>query len=174
MDEGQQYPIGRLVLPSPDAPPPALLGSYVAALQGAPAELRALTAALSDEALARRYRPQGWTVRQLVHHLADAHEQGFMRFRWGLTEAEPTILPMNEASWARLPDYQLPVAPSLDVFEGVNTRWLALLAAVQPGELSRRIRHPQEGEQDLWRLLAKHAWHVRHHTAHIRLALVGL
>lgn len=135
------------------------------------AQVRTAVTGLTEPQLASTYRPDSFTVRQLVHHIADAHEQGLMRFRWGLTDDHPVIVPMNQVTWASLADYALPPDVSLRLLEAVNERWMALLVGLDTNALSRTLRHPQEGEQDLWRLLAKHEWHIRHHLAHIRLAL---
>lgn len=169
--DARRYPIGPISLP--ERRDEAKLREFAQALRQNAREAERTFQGLSDEQLGATYRPGSFTVRQLAHHLADAHEQGFMRFRWGLTEEGPTILPMNEERWAELPDYTLAPEVSLAVFQGVNARWTVLLEALDPQALSRTIRHPQEGDQDLWRLLAKHEWHVRHHLAHARLALLG-
>jgi DinB superfamily len=161
-----RYPIGPIGFP--DSPE---LSAYVRALKTSEAALQVLASGLNETDLERSYRLGGFTVRQLLHHLADSHELGFMRFRWGLTEDAPIILPMDQDAWAALPDYRLPIAPSLALFGAVNARWVAVLAALDPAEMKREIVHPLEGRMNLWRLLAKHEWHVRHHMAHIGLAL---
>ena len=167
-----RFPIGPLQVPERrDA---GTLQGYADALQHNARDFRNALLGLGPTELVRTYRAGSFSVRQLVHHVADAHEQGFMRFRWGLTERVPAILSMNEAAWAQLPDYALPPELSLAVFEGVNARWVAVLGGLDPEQLDYTVLHPQEGEHDLWRLLAKHEWHVRHHLAHIRLALRGL
>lgn len=163
------FPIGPIQYPQTlDA---ARLAAYAASLRASALALRPLLTELSEEQLGATYAPGSWTVRQLAHHIADAHEHGSMRFRFGLTQDTPTILPFDQETWARLPDYALVPEVSLRVFEGVTDRWAALLDALPPGDLAREIVHPQEGRQSLWRLLAKHDWHARHHTAHIRMAL---
>jgi uncharacterized damage-inducible protein DinB len=172
MTDPVRFPAGPLPLPPRrDA---AQLARYAADLQDSAAQLAQVGAALSPAHLAQTYRSGSFTARQLVHHIADAHELGFMRFRWGLTERRPSILPMDQDAWARLADYALPPAPSLALHAAVNARWVAVLTALDPAELTREIVHPQEGVMDLWALLAKHEWHVRHHLGHLRLALERL
>lgn len=164
-----RFPAGPLPLPPRrDA---VQLAQYGHDLEASAAALAGLGAALTPAQLGQTYRTGSFTVRQLIHHIADAHELGFMRFRWGLTERSPSILPMDQDAWARLADYGLPPAPSLALHAAVNARWVAVLAALDPAELTREIVHPQEGVMDLWALLAKHEWHVRHHLGHLQLAL---
>jgi len=164
-----RFPVGPLL--PPERPDAAWLDSFRVSTRDSVAAWRETCSALSAPDLARTYREGSWTVRQLVHHVADAHEHGFMRLRWGLTESVPTILPFDEVTWAALPDYALPPEVSLTLLEAVQTRWLAVLDDLTPDMLDRVIRHPHEGEQTLWRLLAKHEWHLRHHLGHVRLAL---
>ena len=160
------FPIGKVQYP--DAPD---LAAYSTALQDSARELEALVTGLGAAQLELTYRPGSFTARQLIHHIADSHELGFMRFRWGLTEQAPTVLPMNQDAWAALADYALPPAVSLPLHLAVNARWVAVLGDTDPDAMQRGIVHPQEGRMTLWRLLAKHEWHVRHHTAQLRLAL---
>src|SRR5439155_19496922 len=114
------------------------------------------------------YRPDGWTVRQLVHHLADSHMNMYIRLRLALTENQPTIKPYDEKLWAELRDARtLPIEPSLQLLENLHHRWVALLRALSPADISRAYFHPELGVVHLDTTLAAYAWHGRHHTAHI-------
>ena len=164
-----RYPIGFIEdVQQRDA---SMLREYVRRYRDNASDLQALISGLPVKALERRYRPGSFTIRQLAHHVADAHEQGFMRFRWGLSHETPAILTMNEAVWATYADYALAPDVSLHLFASVNERWVTVLSALDTECLARTILHPSEGPHDLWQLLAKHDWHVRHHMAHVRLAL---
>lgn len=164
-----RFPIGPLTLP--ERRDRSALAAYAASLRRTAAQLREAAAFLSAEQLECRYAPGSWTARQLVHHVADAHEQGFLRFRAGLTAEAPAIAPFDQDAWSRLADYALAPTASLAIFEGVSERFAAVLEALDPADLEREIVHPGEGRQTLWRLLAKHEWHPRHHLAQLRLAL---
>jgi uncharacterized damage-inducible protein DinB len=133
-----------------------------------PQQLAAALEGLSDEQLDTPYRPEGWTVRQLVHHIADSHVNACIRFRWALTEDEPTIKAYDDKLWAELPDARTePVEPSLQMLTGLHARWVALVKAMQPADFSRRLVHPENGPGDLERYTALYAWHGKHHVAHI-------
>ena len=122
---------------------------------------------MSDEQLDTPYRPGGWTVRQVVHHVADSHMNSFIRFRLALTEDEPTVKPYDEAKWALLKDAELPVEVSLKLVDGVHHRMVVMLRGLASGDFERKFRHPQLGLMDLNSNLALYAWHSRHHVAHI-------
>jgi hypothetical protein len=132
-----------------------------------PARLREAVAGLDDAQLDTPYREDGWTVRQVVHHLVDSHINAYVRFRWALTEDGPTIKPYLEKEWARLPDAQsAPVAVSLDLLEALHTRWLILLRALGPEDFARRWSSDR-GELRVDVLLQIYRWHGKHHVAHI-------
>jgi len=160
------YPIGRFDWHAGVAPGarPALIDDLAAA----PALLRQAISGLNDAQLDTPYRPGGWTVRQVVHHLPDSHMNAYVRFRLALTEDEPTVKPYDEAKWAELPDARtLPPAASLALLEHLHTRWVALLRGMRDADFSRAFRHPEIGLVRLETSLAAYAWHGRHHTAHI-------
>ena len=138
-----------------------------------PAELREVLAGVTEGELEGTYRAGGWTVRQLVHHLADSHLNGYVRFKLALTEETPTIKPYDEARWAMLPDVRsVPVETSLRLLEALHARWAALLHAMTPVEWARGYVHPEHGRTiPLDVALASYAWHGRHHLAHVRVAL---
>src|SRR6185503_13578635 len=123
---------------------------------------------LSDDRLSTPYRPGGWTVRQLAHHVPDSHLNAYVRLKLALTEETPTIKPYDEALWARLPDSDVvPVETSLVLLESVHARWVALLRSMKDEDFNRRYNHPDTGNHDLNYLVALYAWHGPHHTAHI-------
>ena len=123
---------------------------------------------LTDAQLDTPYRPGGWTVRQVVHHLADSHLNAYIRFRLALTEDEPTIKPYNENAWAHLPDAeQSPIAPSLQILGGLHTRWALLLRSLSQAQLHRYFLHPENGLMRLDKTIGSYGWHSRHHLAHI-------
>jgi hypothetical protein len=123
---------------------------------------------LDEEQLDTPYRPGGWTVRQVVHHLADSHINAFVRFRLGLTEDQPTIKPYDEKLWAELADCRnAPVEMSLSLLEGLHQRWVMLLTGMSDSDYARTIHHPESGILRLDTYLATYGWHSRHHVAHI-------
>lgn len=161
-----RYPIGRYQRPSEaDADDRS---HWLAQLAATPSALRAAVADLDDGQLDTRYRPGGWTVRQVVHHLPDSHLSSYVRFKWTLTESRPTIKAYDEKAWAELPDSRGAVAPSLDLLAALHQRWLSLLDGLDESDWQRRFVHPESGrEVPLFANLALYAWHGRHHTAHI-------
>jgi uncharacterized damage-inducible protein DinB len=165
METDPRYPIGkfRKTEDVTDAQRRASMG----AVAEAPSKLKAAVAGLSEEQLDTPYRPGGWTVRQVVHHLPDSHMNAFVRFKLALTENEPTIKPYDEARWAELADARAPVEPSLILLESLHERWLALLNSLKPADWRRTFRHPERGTMTLGETLELYAWHGRHHVAHI-------
>jgi uncharacterized damage-inducible protein DinB len=134
----------------------------------APKELRAAVRELSEAQLETPYRPGGWTVREVVHHVPDSHLNSYVRFKLALTEDEPTIKPYAEDRWAQLADTRAtPVEVSLTLLESLHDRWMRLLRSLTPEEWKRTFRHPDLGPMNLEKTLALYAWHGRHHVAHI-------
>ena len=140
---------------------------FIAEVEEAPARLRAAVQGLSREQLDTPYRPGGWTVRQVAHHLPDSHMNGLIRMKLALTEDEPAIKTYMEDRWAELADYSDEPAVSLALLDAVHRRWVAVLRSLGPTELARRFRHPEWGAITLEQQLALYAWHGRHHVAHI-------
>ncbi len=138
-------------------------------IAAAPAQLRAAVAGLTPAQLDTPYRDDGWTVRQVVHHLPDSHLNAYTRIKLALTEDEPTIKPYEEARWAELPDARGgEIEPSLSLLESLHQRWLMLLRQLSSSDFDRRFRHPEHGRIfGLNEVLAMYAWHGRHHVAHI-------
>ena len=142
--------------------------SRISEIDEAPARLSAAVADLTQPQLDTPYRPGGWTVRQLVHHIADSHMNAFTRFKLALTETEPTIKTYEESLWAELADTRTPpIEPSLAIVENLHKRWVILLRSLQPTDWPRKFRHPEWGLETVDFLLAQYAWHGRHHVAHI-------
>jgi hypothetical protein len=137
-------------------------------IERTPARLRAAVAGLTPEQLDTPYRPGGWTVRQVVHHVPDSHMNAYVRYRLALTEDEPTIKPYDEAQWAELIDAKTaPVEPSLTLLESLHSRWVTLLKSLTPTDWARTFRHPELGVVALEKTLAMYSWNGRHHVAHI-------
>jgi uncharacterized damage-inducible protein DinB len=142
---------------------------WIAEIAALPERLQAAVTGLSDEQLDTPYRKGGWTIRQVVHHLADSHMNSLIRFKLALTENNPTIRPYYEDRWAELSDSRtLPVEPSLMLLTGLHSRWTTLLLSLSPDDYARTFYHP-ESEKSI-RLdynLGLYAWHGNHHLAHI-------
>ncbi len=133
-----------------------------------PDRLRAAVKGLSEQQLDTPYRDQGWTVRQVVHHVPDSHMNSYVRFKLALTEDEPTIRPYMENLWAELPEAKTaPVDLSLALLENLHQRWMLMLRAIRPAEWKRTFHHPEAGTMNLEKTLALYAWHGRHHVAHV-------
>ena len=142
---------------------------WIGEIAAAPGALRAAVAGLTSQQLDTPYRTQGWTVRQVVHHLPDSHLNAYTRIKLALTEDEPLIKPYDQARWAELPDVRItPVETSLTLLECLHRRWVLLLRELGPAEFGRRFRHPEHGRSiGLDEVLAMYAWHGRHHVAQI-------
>lgn len=137
-------------------------------IEQAPARLRAAVEGLTEEQLDTPYRPEGWTVRQVAHHVPDSHMNAYIRFKLALTEEEPPVKTYEEALWAKLPDVaSVPVEVSLVLLESVHRRWVAVLRAMSAADFERTLRHPDFGVINLNQLLGMYSWHGRHHVAHV-------
>jgi hypothetical protein len=160
------YPIGKYE--RKDSLSPTEREAAIAQIAATPKHLRNAVSGLSQQQLDTPYRPGGWTVREVVHHVPDSHMNSYIRFKLALTEDEPTIKPYEEALWARLQDScDTPVEVSLALLESLHSRWDILLRSLGPEDLSRRLRHPELGTMTLDNMLGLYAWHGRHHVAHI-------
>jgi uncharacterized damage-inducible protein DinB len=164
------YPIGKFHYEEP------LTGSLsddqkqklVGDISRAPANLRAAVADLSQAQLDTPYRPGGWTVRQVAHHVPDSHMNAYIRFKLALTESEPTIKPYEQQLWAELSDTKAtPIEVSLTLLDSLHDRWVRLLRSLKPEDWKRNFRHPELGRVGLEKNLALYAWHGKHHVAHI-------
>lgn len=135
-----------------------------------PGDMEEVILNLDEAQLNTPYREGGWTLRQVVHHVADSHMNAFIRFKLGLTEDRPHIKPNQQDAWAKLPDVELvPVNISLTLLHALHTRWAELLLSLSDQDWDRTVVHPEyQKEMSLWYLLGLYAWHGRHHVAHIR------
>jgi uncharacterized damage-inducible protein DinB len=163
-----RFPVGRFHRPKSGEPlPEGELANAIATLAELPEELRHALHGLDDEQLGTPYREGGWTVRQLVHHIADSHMNAFIRVRLALTEDAPTITPYDQDAWAALHDSAAPVEWSLELIESLHARWVMLLQSLSPEQWLRVYVHPDMGPQSVELTALLYAWHSRHHLAHI-------
>ncbi len=161
-----RFPIGRFSPPASSMS--GVRAAHIQTLRLLPERLRAATGDLSDTQLDTPYREDGWTVRQVVHHLADSHSNAYIRFKLALTEDWPTIKPYDQSAWANLPDSRwLPIEGSLALLDALHGRWVALLESLPEEDFRKGYNHPESGQQNLAKALASYDWHSRHHTAHV-------
>jgi uncharacterized damage-inducible protein DinB len=161
-----RYPIGPLTRKSTLSA--AERRAAVDAIAAAPSELRKAVAGLTDAQLDTPYRPGGWTVRQLVHHVADSHMKAYTRFRLAFTEQNPTIKPYDEAKWAELEDARtMPIEVSLVLLDTLHQRLVTLLRHAPDDAFQRTLTHPENGPMTVDSLLSVYSWHGRHHAAHV-------
>lgn len=165
-----RYPIGKFAWSAPVSDEQMLQRreQSVEALAQLPVNLRRAVNGLNAKQLEAPYRPEGWTVRQVVHHVGDSHMNAYMRFKLALTEFEPTIKTYKEDLWAKLPDgAATSLDTSLHLLDALHARWVALLKGMESQDFARNLHHPDQGVVSLDRMLAMYAWHSAHHTAHI-------
>ena len=161
-----QYPVGQFTTPAAVSKVERL--GAIETLAAFPAKFRSAIEGLSEAQMDTPYRPAGWTIRQLVHHVADSHMSAYTRFRHAMTTDWPAIFAYDQAAWAALPDSALPVEGSMRIIEGLHARFVAMLRAVpQEDWKARGYVHPENGRQTLEQVLAMYAWHSRHHLAHV-------
>jgi hypothetical protein len=163
--EELRFPIGRLNVPATSLP--SIRAAQIETLRQLPAHLRAAVAGLNDAQLDTPYREDGWTVRQVVHHLADSHLQAYLRCKTALAEDWPTVTVYDEVVWANLPDSKLPIDTPLALVEALHGSWVALLESLGEEDFHKGFTHPDWGRVALAKAMAMYAWHSRHHTAHI-------
>jgi len=162
-----RYPVGPFEAPTGSLSE-AQRTALIAEVKAAPLALRAALGGLTPPQVDTPYRPGGWTLRQVAHHVPDSHMNAYVRFRLALTEDKPTIKPYAEDRWAELPDAKTaPVELSLDLLEALHRRFVLLLENMSAPEWSRQLTHPEHGLVGLEWMLTMYAWHGRHHTAHI-------
>ncbi len=169
--EKLKYPIGRYEKP-------AIFGTKeraeaIAELKALPDKLEVLVAGLTDEQLDTAYRPGGWTVRQVIHHIADSHHHSYTRFKWTLTEDQPLIKAYEEKGWAALEDAKImPIGPSLDYLKALHAKLVILIESMTEAQFQRTYIHPEGNVVvDLNEQVSKYAWHGAHHYAHIKNSL---
>ena len=160
------YPIGKFELSGPIGQQE--VSEAIRTIRSAPDLYRDAVRGLSDAQLDTEYRPGGWTVRQVIHHVADSHMNAYMRFRLALTEETPTIKPYNQEKWAELADARsAPLEVSLTIIDGMHARWTYLADGLPPEARARAFVHPERGRVRLDENLLMYAWHSKHHAAHI-------
>jgi hypothetical protein len=166
-----RYPIGTYEPPAEFTA--THIDNWIDYLSTYPKKIHELTFELTDEELNYRYRPEGWTIRQVLHHLPDSHTNAYIRFKLGLTEDTPTIRPYLEDRWAELSASKIaPIQSSLHLLAAVHAHWTILLRYCSPEDFERQLYHPESKETDsLVHYLGRYVWHSRHHLAHIQQAL---
>jgi DinB superfamily len=165
-DTSLQYPVGRFTEPAEITP--VLRLAAIDEIAALPAAMRAAVHGLTDSQRATPYRDGGWTVHQVVHHVADSHMHAYIRVKFALTENSPTIRPYDEAAWTLLPDVAaLPIDVSLSLLDGIHARWVACLRGLSAPQFLRPFVHPELGPQRIDLSLLRYQWHGRHHVAHI-------
>lgn len=162
-----KYPIGKFLPPA--AITPELVEHWIDQIEQLPARLRAAVAGWSDEQLDTPYRPEGWTVRQLIHHIADSHINSYVRFKWSRTENGPTIKAYDEKLWAEeIEAKSAPVEVSLNLLDALHHRWVLVLRNMSASDLERHFIHPESGKTiTIGRNIALYGWHSEHHLAHV-------
>jgi uncharacterized damage-inducible protein DinB len=164
--ESLRFPVGRFT-PKAD-PTPEDRRHSIEHIAHTPARLRAALEGLDAARLDTPYRPGGWTVRQLVHHVPDSHMNALIRFKLALTEEQPTIRPYDQAAWAELADSQLDDPDiALSLLDALHARWVALLESLNDDDWARPLVHPEIGDVTIDFLLQLYAWHGQHHVAHV-------
>lgn len=169
--ENLKFPVGHFIKPTSISE--ADIKNWLAVIENFPKEVQEITKNLSTAQLQWRYRPEGWSIKQVVHHCADSHMNSLIRFKLALTENVPTVKPYEEADWAELTDGNSDdVTPSLQILEGVHARWTLLLKHFTETNFSRQFEHPANKKRyTLDEALGLYAWHCNHHLAHIKQAV---
>lgn len=170
--EKLRFPIGEFQ--KPDTISQNDLETWITAIENFPRKIKLLTENLSIEQLNWIYRPNGWCIKQVVHHCADSHMNSFIRFKLALTEDVPTIKPYEEDRWAELADGNSDIIfPSIQIIEGLHARWVLLLKSFGEKELKRQFTHPANNKTScLDEIIGVYAWHCNHHLAHIEQAIL--
>jgi len=171
--EKLRYPVGRFNRPTSPLDT-AARNAHLDTIAQLPGTLGSLLAGKADRQLDTPYRPGGWTVRQVVHHVPDSHMNAYIRMKFAVTEDAPAIKAYEESRWAELPEAKSgPVDMSVALLDALHRRWLAFLRGLAAAEFDKAYMHPALGRVSLDEAIALYAWHSRHHTAHVRLGLGG-
>ncbi len=161
-----RYPVGTFIFQGPLSSPERL--RLIDQIAATPEKMRNAVAGLDEGQLDTPYRPEGWTVRQVVHHVPESHMNSYIRFKLAITEDAPTIKPYFEDRWAQLDDAnQAPIELSLDLLEALHDRWVWFLRSLKDKDFQRTFLHPELGSVSLDKNIALYAWHGQHHVAHI-------
>jgi hypothetical protein len=166
-----KFPIGEFE--KPELITGAIVSGWITVIERFPLELKRITEILTSNELNWKYRPDGWSIKQVVHHCADSHMNSLIRFKLALTEDEPKIRPYFEDRWAELSDYsEEDLTDSLNLISGVHNNWVKLLKSLSTEQLSRGFVHPEHNERvELNENIGIYAWHCNHHLEHIKMAL---
>lgn len=166
-----KYPVGKYEAPAEITD--EIFEEWIETLASLPENLKKLVGNLSYDELELQYRPGSWTIKQVVHHLADSHLNSFIRFKWILTEEKPTIKTYNEVEWAKTPEaMNEEIMHSTEILEGLHARLEILLKSLRPDQKKRTFIHPEYGKElSLEWMVGLYAWHARHHLAHIKQAI---
>ncbi|MCX5756324.1 MAG: putative metal-dependent hydrolase [Gemmatimonadetes bacterium] len=166
MTTDARYPVGKFH--KLESYTDATRSAAITAIAALPANLRKAVAGLTEAQLDTPYRDGGWSLRQVVHHLADSHANAYIRTRFTLTSVKPTIMPYPENVWAELFDAKSgPAEASLAILDGMHARWAMLLKSLNADAFARAFVHPEHGERTLDWMVEMYAWHSKHHAAHI-------
>jgi len=166
-----KYPIGKFL--KPDHVLDKNLKDSTLYLREFPSYLEETIKDFSDNQLDTPYRPGGWTVKQLIHHLSDSHMNALMRFKLALTEDSPTIKPYDEAAWAKLADYTLPISESIPLIRGIHSKWTIILDSMSTDDFKRTYFHPESKLYvPLSEVTLMYQWHSMHHLAHIQHLII--
>jgi hypothetical protein len=161
-----RYPIGKFEAKS--SLTEAQVRELIESIGQAPLGLRAAVGGLTQRQLDTPYRPDGWTARQVINHVADSHLNGYIRFKFALTEDEPAVKPYDEKLWAELEDGRVgDPQVSLHLLDALHLRWVTMLRSLKPEDFERKLTHPEWGKQPLEMFLQLYEWHGRHHAAHV-------
>ena len=166
-----KYPIGKFL--TPDTISEQSLKEATTYLLSFPQYLEETVKGFSEKQLNTPYRPGGWTVKQVVHHVADSHMNALMRFKLALTEENPTIKPYDEAAWAQMSDYSLPIETSLSMIKGIHYKWAVILESMEPLDFEKTYFHPEsQASVALSEVTLMYQWHSQHHLAHIQHLMI--
>jgi hypothetical protein len=161
-----RFPTGKFTLDKDVTPDKRR--AWIRRIADAPGELRRAANGLDERQLQTPYRPDGWTLRQVIHHVPESHMNAYVRFKLALTEDNPTIKPYDEAAWAEVADTaRAPIEVSLTLLDALHQRWVVLLESMDAGHFAKRLRHPERGQIDLDWMLQLYAWHGHHHAAQV-------
>jgi hypothetical protein len=165
--EDLRYPIGKFDR-SQSSHTPEERKKLIEGIAELPEQLKQAVTGLNGKQLDTPYREGGWTVRQVVHHIADSHMNAYVRYKLALTEENPTIKPYNEAAWAGLADSRVtPIDVSLALVDNLHARWVVVLRGLKAEDWERKVTHPENGAMSLDLMLGMYSWHGAHHVAHI-------
>lgn len=168
--EQLKYPIGTFQNPSETTS--EQLEIWTKDIAELPSKIKNITNNLAEEALSWQYRPEGWTIKQVIHHLADSHMNSIIRFKIALTEDNPSIRGYDETAWAELDDYSCDIQQSLILLEGLHHRWIKLIDNFTEDDLKKNFYHPERQQKfTLKTAIGMYAWHSNHHLAHIEQAI---